>query len=205
MIKQSLYVLIAQSLARVCPHLWKVEVTIPKKIDQKILVRLRKREKSCTFARIMRLKSNVNIKNRRATFDYEVLERYTAGIQLFGTEIKSIRESKASLVDTYCQFVGNELWVKQMHIAEYRFGSYANHEAKRDRKLLMTRKELRKLEKLVKDTGKTIIPLRLFINEKGFAKMEIALCQGKHTYDKRQALRAADDKRELQRAMKDFK
>lgn len=177
----------------------------PKKTPKKIRVRLRMQEKSCTFARIMRLKSNVNIKNRRATFDYEVLERYTAGIQLFGTEIKSIRESKASLVDTYCQFVGNELWVKQMHIAEYRFGSYANHEAKRDRKLLMTRKELRKLEKQVKDTGKTIIPLRLFINEKGFAKMEIALCQGKHTYDKRQALRAADDKRELQRAMKDFK
>lgn len=150
----------------------------------------------------MRLKSNVNIKNRRATFDYEVLERYTAGIQLFGTEIKSIRDSKASLVDTYCQFVGNELWVKQMHIAEYRFGSYANHEAKRDRKLLLNRKELNKLAKQVKDTGKTIIPLRLFINENGFAKMEIALCQGKHTYDKRQALRAADDKRELQRAMR---
>jgi SsrA-binding protein len=150
----------------------------------------------------MRLKSNVNIKNRRATFDYEVLERYTAGIQLFGTEIKSIRESKPSLVDTYCQFVGTELWVKQMHIAEYRFGSYTNHEAKRDRKLLMQRKELRKLEKQVKDTGKTIIPLRLFINERGFAKMEIALCQGKHTYDKRQALRAADDKREMQRALR---
>ena len=151
----------------------------------------------------MRLKSDVNIKNRRASFDYEILDRYVAGIQLFGTEIKSIRENKASLVDTYCQFIGNELWVKQMHIAEYRFGSYANHEAKRDRKLLMTKKELRKLDKQVKDTGKTIIPLRLFINERGFAKMEIALCQGKHTYDKRQALRAADDKREVQRAMRD--
>ena len=150
----------------------------------------------------MRLKSDVNIKNRRASFDYEILDRYTAGIQLFGTEIKSIRENKATLVDTYCQFIGNELWVKQMHIAEYRFGSYANHEAKRDRKLLMTKKELRKLNKQVKDTGKTIIPLRLFINERGFAKMEIALCQGKHTYDKRQAMRAADDKREMQRAMK---
>lgn len=149
----------------------------------------------------MRLKSNINIKNRRATFDYEVLDRYVAGIQLFGTEIKSIRESKASLADTYCQFIGNELWVKQMHIAEYRFGTYSNHDAKRDRKLLMTRKELHKLQKQVQDTGKTIIPLRLFINEKGFAKMEIALCQGKHTYDKRQALRAADDKRELQRVM----
>ena len=142
----------------------------------------------------MRLKSNIHIKNRRATFDYEVLDRYVAGIQLFGTEIKSIRESKASLVDTYCQFVGNELWVKQMHIAEYRFGSYANHEAKRDRKLL---------QRQVQDTGKTIIPLCLFINDKGFAKLEIALCQGKHTYDKRQSLRAADDKRELQRAMRD--
>jgi SsrA-binding protein len=150
----------------------------------------------------MRLKSDVNIKNRRASFDYEIMDRYVAGIQLYGTEIKSIRESKASLVDTYCQFVGRELWVKQMHIAEYRFGSYTNHEAKRDRKLLLQKKELRKLEKQVKDTGKTIIPLRLFINEKGLAKMEIALCQGKHTYDKRQSLRAADDKREMQRALR---
>ena len=105
----------------------------------------------------MRLKSDVNIKNRRASFDYEIMDRYVAGIQLYGTEIKSIRESKASLADTYCQFVGMELWVKQMHIAEYRFGSYTNHEAKRDRKLLMTKKELHKLEKQVKDTGKTII------------------------------------------------
>lgn len=150
----------------------------------------------------MRLKSDVNIKNRRAGFDYEILDRYTAGIQLFGTEIKSIRESKASLADTFCQFAGDELWVKQMHIAEYRFGSYANHESKRDRKLLLQKKELRKLERLTRDTGKTIIPLRLFINERGFAKMEIALCQGKHTYDKRQSLREQDDKRELQRAMR---
>ena len=150
----------------------------------------------------MRLKSDVNIKNRRAGFDYEILDRYTAGIQLFGTEIKSIRERKASLADTFCQFAGGELWVKQMHIAEYRFGSYANHESKRDRKLLLQKKELRKLERLTRDTGKTIIPLRLFINERGFAKMEIALCQGKHTYDKRQSLREQDDKRELQRAMR---
>ena len=150
----------------------------------------------------MRLKSDVNIKNRRAGFDSEILDRYTAGIQLFGTEIKSIRESKASLADTFCQFADGELWVKQMHIAEYRFGSYANHESKRDRKLLLQKKELRKLERLTRDTGKTIIPLRLFINERGFAKMEIALCQGKHTYDKRQSLREQDDKRELQRAMR---
>lgn len=150
----------------------------------------------------MRLKSDVNIKNRRATFDYAILDRYIAGIQLFGTEIKSIRESKASLADTYCQFANGELWVKQMHIAEYRFGSYANHEARRDRKLLLQKKELRKLERLTRDTGKTIIPLRMFINERGLAKMEIALCQGKHTYDKRQTLREQDDKRELQRAMR---
>ena len=150
----------------------------------------------------MRTTASVNIKNRRATFDYAILDTYTAGIQLYGTEIKSIRESKASLTDTYCQFVGNELWVKQMHIAEYRFGSYANHEAKRDRKLLLTKRELRKLQRQVQDTGKSIIPLRLFINEKGLAKMEIALCQGKHAYDKRQSIRERDDKRELDRVLK---
>jgi len=150
----------------------------------------------------MRLRSDVNIKNRRATFDYIILERLTAGIQLYGTEIKSIRESKASLADTYCQFVGDELWVKQMHIAEYRFGSYNNHEAKRDRKLLLTRRELRKLQRQTRETGKSIIPLRLYINDKGFAKLEIALCQGKHAYDKRQSLREKDDKRELDRLLK---
>lgn len=152
----------------------------------------------------MRLKSDVNIKNRRASFDYLILDRYTAGIQLFGTEIKSIRDGKASLADTYCIFLGDELWVKQMHIAEYRFGSYTNHDVKRDRKLLLTRKELRKLDRLTRESGKTIIPLRLFINEKGFAKLEIGLCQGKHTYDKRDALRKADDQREVQRAMRNF-
>ena len=147
-------------------------------------------------------KSNVNIKNRRAGFDYEILDRYDAGIVLYGTEIKSIRDGKASLVDTYCQFAGNELWVKQMNIAEYRFGSYANHEVRRDRKLLLTRKELHKLQRQTMESGKTIIPLRLYINEKGLAKMEIALCQGKHTYDKRQALREKDDKREVERLIK---
>jgi len=150
----------------------------------------------------MHLKSDVNIKNRRASFDYLVLETYTAGIQLYGTEIKSIRESRASLADTYCQFTGNELWVKQMHIAEYRFGSYANHEVRRDRKLLLTRRELRKLHRQTLESGKTIIPLRLFINENGLAKMEIALCQGKHSYDKRQSLREKDDRREIERMMK---
>lgn len=150
----------------------------------------------------MHLKSEVNIKNRRATFDYEIIERYVAGIQLCGTEIKSIRESKASLADSYCQFVGSELYAKQMHIAQYQFGSYANHDVLRDRKLLMTKRELRKLQKATKDTGKTIIPLRMFINDHGLAKLEIALCQGKHSYDKRQALREADDRREVAQMMK---
>lgn len=152
--------------------------------------------------KIMHPATNVHIKNKRATFDYIVLTRYTAGIQLFGTEIKSIREGKAGLVDTYCLFQNGELWCKGMHIAEYRFGSYNNHEARRDRKLLLTKRELAKLLNAVKDTGKTIIPLELFINEKGYAKLEIALCQGKHEYDKRQSLREKDDRREIDRLMK---
>ena len=145
----------------------------------------------------MKQKSDIRILNKKAKFEYIILDRYTAGIQLFGTEIKSIREGKASLVDSYCAVEHGEMYVKQMHIAEYRFGSYANHEAKRDRKLLLQRKEIKKLEKATKDTGKTIVPLCLFINEKGLAKIEIALCQGKHSYDKRQSLREADDKREI--------
>ena len=150
----------------------------------------------------MRAKSNIRIENKRARFEYIILDRYTAGIQLFGTEIKSIREGKASLVDSWCAIEHGEIYVKQMHIAEYRFGSYANHEAKRDRKLLLQRREIRKKKKATKDTGKTIIPLALFINEQGLAKMDIALCQGKHTYDKRQSLREADDKREMAKLMK---
>ena len=150
----------------------------------------------------MKLASNIRIENRKARFEYIILDRYTAGIQLFGTEIKSIREGKASLVDSWCQVVNGELYIKQMHIAEYRFGSYANHEAKRDRKLLLHRKEIRKLARATQDTGKTIVPLLLYINEKGLAKLEIALCQGKRTYDKRQSLREADDKREVAQAMK---
>ena len=139
----------------------------------------------------------IYIKNRRALFDYTVLERYQAGIVLYGTEIKSIREGHASLVDTYCIFQGTELFVKQMNISEYRFGSYANHEARRDRKLLLQRKELRKLSWQVKDSGKTIIPLALFINERGLAKMEIGLCVGKHEYDKRATIKERDLQREM--------
>lgn len=150
----------------------------------------------------MHRKADINIKNRRAWFDYEILDRYTAGIQLFGTEIKSIRESKASLADTYCQFTGGELWVKNMHIAEYALGTYSNHIPRRERKLLLQKKELIKLLRQTKESGKTIIPLRLFINDKGLAKLEIALCQGKHTYDKRQTLKEKEDKRMLERMMK---
>jgi len=153
----------------------------------------------------VKLKSDVHILNKRAKFEYIILDRYTAGIVLYGTEIKSIREGKASLADSYCAVEHGEMYVKQMHIAEYRFGSYANHEAKRDRKLLLQRREIRKLEKATKDTGKTIIPLELFINENGLAKMEIALCQGKHSYDKRQSLREADDKRAIAQALKQIK
>ncbi len=153
----------------------------------------------------MKAKSDIRILNKKAKFEYIILDRFTAGIQLFGTEIKSIREGKASLVDSYCAVEHGEMYVKQMHIAEYRFGSYANHEAKRDRKLLLTKREIRKLDKATKDTGKTIVPLVLFINEKGLAKLEIALCQGKHAYDKRQSLREADDKREVAQLMKNLK
>ena len=153
----------------------------------------------------MKAKSDIRILNKKAKFEYIILDRFTAGIQLFGTEIKSIREGNASLVDSYCAVEHGEMYVKQMHIAEYRFGSYANHEAKRDRKLLLTKREIRKLDKATKDTGKTIVPLVLFINEKGLAKMEIALCQGKHAYDKRQSLREADDKREVAQLMKNLR
>ena len=153
----------------------------------------------------MKAKSDIRILNKKAKFEYIILDRFTAGIQLFGTEIKSIREGKASLVDSYCAVEHGEMYVKQMHIAEYRFGSYANHEAKRDRTLLLTKREIRKLDKATKDTGKTIVPLVLFINEKGLAKMEIALCQGKHAYDKRQSLREADDKREVAQLMKNLR
>jgi len=146
--------------------------------------------------------SNILIKNKRATFDYEILERYTAGIQLFGTEIKSIREGKASLNDTYCTFINDELWVRNMHIATYFFGTYNNHDVRRDRKLLLTTRELRKLIKGTKETGFTIVPTKLFINDKGLAKLEIGLARGKKNYDKRQSIKEKEDKRHIDRAMK---
>lgn len=143
---------------------------------------------------------NINIKNKRASFDYEFIDTYTAGIVLTGTEIKSIRNGKASLVDTYCFFINGELWVRNMNIARYFEGSYNNHVTTRDRKLLLNRKELRNLERDTKSPGFTIVPVRLFINENGLAKLQIALAKGKHEYDKRQAIRAREDKMEMDRA-----
>ena len=141
--------------------------------------------------------SAINIKNKKASFDYEFVETFTAGIVLTGTEIKSIRLGKVSLVDTYCYFVGGELWVKNMNIAEYFYGSYNNHNARRERKLLLTKKELRSLQQEEKNPGFTIVPVRLFINEKGLAKLVIALARGKKEYDKRQSIKEKEDRREM--------
>lgn len=144
----------------------------------------------------------INIKNKRATFDYELLETYTAGIVLTGTEIKSVRLGKASLVDTFCIFEKDELWVRNMNISEYFYGSYNNHIARRDRKLLLQRKELKKIMRMVKETGYTIVPTRMFLNDKGLAKVVIAVARGKKQYDKRQTLKEKDDKRMMDRVMK---
>lgn len=146
--------------------------------------------------------NKINIKNKKAFFEYEIVETFIAGIQLQGTEIKSIRAGKAGLVDSYCQFFNGELYVKQMHIAEYFFGSINNHEAKRERKLLLNKKELQKLERKTKETGFTIVPLKLFMTDSGLAKLEIALVRGKKTYDKRETLKQKDAKRDIDRAMK---
>ncbi len=146
----------------------------------------------------------VYIKNRRATFDYEILERYVAGIVLFGTEIKSIRGGHASLPDSYCFFNRGELWVKGMRVAEYFYGTFNNHAPERERKLLLQRKELRKLERKTKESGLTIVPLALFINERGLAKLEIGLAKGKKLYDKRETIKEKDAKRDIERATKRF-
>lgn len=144
----------------------------------------------------------VNIKNKRASFDYEFIDTFTAGIVLTGTEIKSIRQGKASLVDTYCYFIHGELWIKNMYVALYMEGSYNNHVERRERKLLLNRKELRNLEADTKAPGFTIVPVRLFINEKGLAKVQIALARGKKEYDKRQSLKEKEDKRMMDAAKK---
>ncbi|MBQ0114522.1 MAG: SsrA-binding protein SmpB [Bacteroidales bacterium] len=146
--------------------------------------------------------SNLNIKNRRATFDYEIIETFVAGIVLTGTEIKSLRQGKAGLTDTYCLKEGNELWVKNMYIAEYSYGSYNNHTTHRDRKLLLNRKELVKIFKASEQPGYSVVPLKVFLSERGYAKMLIAIARGKKTYDKRQSIREREDKRNIARILK---
>jgi SsrA-binding protein len=149
-----------------------------------------------------KLNNHIQIKNKRATFDYELLETFTAGIVLTGTEIKSIRLGKASLVDTFCVVERGEVWVKNMYIAEYFYGTYNNHPARRDRKLLLNKKEIRKIESAAKNSGFTIVPIRLFINEKGLVKVVVSIAKGKKEYDKRESMRERDDKREMDRAFK---
>jgi len=144
----------------------------------------------------------INIRNKRASFDFNLLDKYVAGIQLTGTEIKSVKQGKASLSDAFCIFKKGELWVKNMHITEYEKGTYANHEPLRLRKLLLRKNELNKLEKKIREKGLTIIPVLVFISERGFAKMEVALAKGKKVHDKRESIKAKDSKRELDRAMK---
>lgn len=146
--------------------------------------------------------ANINIRNKRAFFEYEIVETFIAGIQLVGTEIKSIRNSKASIVESYCRFSQGELYVVNMNISEYDFGNINNHEARRDRKLLLNRKELEKLEKRIKESGLTIVPLKLFLNERGIAKLEIGLAKGKKLHDKRETMKEKDARRDMDRVMK---
>ena len=151
------------------------------------------------------MKKTVNIKNNRARFEFEILDQFTAGIVLTGTEIKSIRNNKASISESFCEFnEKEELFAVNMYIEEYAFGTRFNHRPRGSRKLLLNRKELKKLNKEVKNTGLTIVPLKLFINEKGFAKILIALAKGKKLYDKRETIKDRDNKRDLDRVKKSF-
>ena len=145
--------------------------------------------------------TTINIKNRKAPFDYVLMDQYTAGLVLTGTEIKSIRLGKASLVDTYCIIIQGEVWVKNMNISPYAYGTYNNHLARRDRKLLLNRRELRKLQNKIKERGYTIVPELLFVNPQGYAKLTIALAKGKHHYDKRETIKAKDSRRDMEREL----
>lgn len=146
--------------------------------------------------------SQVNIKNKKARFNYEIGDTFTAGMVLTGTEIKSIREGKASLTDAYCIVENGEVWVKGMHISEYFYGSYNNHIVRRDRKLLLTRKEIAKITKESSEPGFTIVPLRIFISDKGYAKLVIGIGRGKKLYDKRQSIKEREARMNMQRYMK---
>jgi SsrA-binding protein len=151
------------------------------------------------------MSATINIKNKKAKFEYEFLESYTAGIQLLGTEIKSIRESKASIVEAYCVVVNDEVYIRNMYINEYKNASFDKHEVRRDRKLLLNRSEINKIARKLKLKGLALVPYKMFMSPKGHAKIEIKLAQGKKTHDKREDLKAKDDKREMDRKMKDFK
>ena len=152
------------------------------------------------FAVVMpKAKSKIQVSNKRATFDYELLETYTAGIVLVGTEIKSVRAGKVSLQDAYCYFANGELYVKGMNIAQYFWGSWGQHEPSRDRKLLLQKRELRHLSQAVKTKGQTIVAVRLFVSENGYAKLVIALARGKREFDKRQTIKEKDIRREMER------
>jgi SsrA-binding protein len=150
----------------------------------------------------MKIEKSVNILNKRARFEYEIMDQYEAGLVLTGTEIKSLRSSKASITESFCQMIEGELYVINMSIEEYKLGTFYNHKAKRERKLLLHKRELQKLERKLKDAGNTIVPLKLYINDKGFAKMLIALARGKKLFDKRESIKDRDNKRNLDRVLK---
>jgi len=149
-------------------------------------------------------KDFINIKNRKASQEYEFIDKFVAGVVLKGTEIKSIRNSQVTMSDAHCVFIENELWIKNLHISEYSNGGYVNHEPKRERKLLLNRQELEKINGKVTTKGMTIIPTRLFVNDKGRAKVEIAVAKGKKLFDKRESLKDKDNKRDLDRIRKNF-
>ncbi len=145
---------------------------------------------------------NISIKNKKATFDYEIIETWVAGIVLVGTEIKSLRLGKASMTDCYCYFDRGELWIRGLNISEYHWGTYNNHMPRRDRKLLLEKKELRKIERALQDKGLTVVGLKLFVNERGLAKVQIGLGRGRKNYDKREYIKEKDVKRELDRIIR---
>ncbi|MDO5616860.1 MAG: SsrA-binding protein SmpB [Cruoricaptor ignavus] len=150
----------------------------------------------------MKIEKTINILNKRAKFEYEILEQIEAGLVLTGTEIKSLRSSKASISESFCQFIEGELYVINMSIDEYKLGTYYNHKTKRERKLLLHKRELQKFERKLKDAGNTIVPLKLYINDKGIAKVLIALARGKKLYDKRESIKDRENKRNLERILK---
>jgi SsrA-binding protein len=154
------------------------------------------------MSKLTNIAKNINIKNQRASFEYEFLEKFTAGIQLQGTEIKSIRQGKANLTDAYAYFTNDELFIKNLHISEYEKGTYNNHDPRRERKLLLTKHEIRRIGKKLKDQGITIIPIRVFISESGYAKIEIAVARGKKLYDKREDIKQRDTQKQLDRLNK---